>query len=62
MQTSFETVRKKFDEVFSTAMGQRGLFNQVEKLKEYGISSTKKIDEKYLEDTPELILLKQNQE
>lgn len=62
VQTSFETVRKKFDEVFSTAMGQRGLFNQVEKLKEYGISSTKKIDEKYLEDTPELILLKQNQE
>lgn len=62
VQTSFETVRKKFDEVFSTAMGQRGLFSQVEKLKEYGISSTKKIDEKYLEDTPELILLKQNQE
>ncbi len=62
VQTSFETVRKKFDETFSTIKGKGGLIGQVEKLKEYGLTPSKQIDEKYLEDTPELVLLGQNQE
>lgn len=62
VQTSFETVRKKFDETFSTIKGKGGLIGQVEKLKEYGLAPSKQIDEKYLEDTPELVLLGQNQE
>ncbi len=62
VQTSFETVRKKFDEVFTTIKGQRGLISQVEKLKDYGTISPKQIDEKYLEDIPKLTLTGQNQE
>lgn len=48
-QTSFETVKKKFDDIFKTAKGRGGLLGQVEKLKEYGLSPSKQIDSKYLE-------------
>ncbi len=50
VQTSFETVRKKFDEVFKTAKGQGGLIGQVERLKEFGLNPAKSIEEKYLEN------------
>ena len=62
MQTSFETVRKKFDEVFSTIKGRGGLIGQVEKLKEYGLTPSKQIDEKYLESEPTLAIVGQSQE
>lgn len=62
VQTSFETVRKKFDEVFSTIKGRGGLIGQVEKLKEYGLTPSKQIDEKYLESEPTLAIVGQNQE
>lgn len=50
VQTSFETVRKKFDDAFTTIKGKGGLLGQVEKLKEYGLSPSKEIEGKYLED------------
>lgn len=55
VRTSFETVRKNFDGLFTTLKGRGGLFGQVEKLKEYGITSPKQIESKYLEDGAELL-------
>lgn len=51
VQTSFDTVRKKFDDLFTTLKGRGGLFGQVEKLKELGLSPSKEIEAKYLEET-----------
>ncbi len=50
VQTSFDTVRKKFDDLFATVKGKGGLIGQIEKLKEMGIEPSKKINEKYLEE------------
>lgn len=58
VQTSFETVRKKFDELFATMKGRGGLFGQVEKLKEFGLTPSKEIDAKYLEEDPANLLAK----
>lgn len=62
VQTSFETVKKKFEDLFSTIKGRGGLIGQVEKLKEYGLTPSKQIDEKYLESEPTLAVIGQNQE
>ena len=55
VQTSFETVRKNFDGVFATIKGRGGLIGQVEKLKDYGLSPSKQIESKYLEEDASLI-------
>lgn len=60
IQTSFETVRKKFDDAFTTIKGKGGLLGQVEKLKEYGLTSSKSIEPKYLEDNVSQILIEKN--
>ncbi|MCD8024023.1 MAG: DNA recombination protein RmuC [Candidatus Gastranaerophilales bacterium] len=56
VQTSFETVKKKFEDTFKTLKGRGGLLFQVEKLKEYGISPSNSIDSKYLETSNDYIL------
>ncbi len=55
VQTSFDTLRKKFDELIKTAKGKGGLIGQVEKLKDYGLIPSKQIEQKYLEETYESI-------
>ena len=56
VQTSFEVVRKKFDDAFVTVKGKGGLLGQVEKLKEYGLKPSKDIETKYLEETSKELL------
>ncbi len=58
VQTSFDVVRKKFDDVFTTIKGRGGLLGQVEKLKEYGLNPAKEIEPKYLEEDINSVLTK----
>ena len=62
LSSSFDTVRKKFEETFATIKGKGGLAGQVEKLKDFGLSPVKKIEDKYLEETSEVLagLIKEN--
>ena len=56
VQTSFDVVRKKFDDVFTTIKGKGGLLGQVEKLKEFGLTPSKEIEDKYLEENVNMLL------
>ena len=56
VQNSFGTLAEKFDNTFKTLYGKGGLVKQVEKLKEFGLTPAKNIDEKYLEETPSALI------
>ncbi len=50
LNVNFSSVQKTFAGIFTNLQGRGGLFSQTQKLKEYGVSSSNNIDNKYIED------------
>lgn len=57
VSAAFDTLRKRFDGVFTSLQGKGGLFGQIAKLKDLGFNPSNPIDEKYLADTDETPVL-----
>lgn len=51
LSSNFDTLRKGFDNVFTSLQGRGGLFGQIAKFKDLGFNPSNPIDEKYLQDT-----------
>ncbi len=50
LSSNFDTLRKGFDNVFTSLQGRGGLFGQIAKFKDLGFNPSNPIDEKYLQD------------
>ena len=56
LKTSFTTVQKNFDSVLKSLSGRGGLFSSTNKLKDFGVSPTGTIEQKYLEEENEELI------
>ena len=54
IDTKFNSLHKAFLDLFASAKGRNGFVQQVANLSQLGISTNKKIDEKYLSETEEV--------
>lgn len=54
IDTRFNSLHKAFIDLFASARGRNGFIQQVANLSQLGISTSKKIDEKYLSETEEV--------
>ena len=57
LSANFDTLRKGFDGVFTSLKGRGGLFGQIAKFKELGFNPANPIDEKYLNNDRDELLL-----
>ena len=54
IDTKFSSLHKAFEDFFKCAQGRNGFIQQIDKLRELGISPKNRIDEKYLLNTDEV--------